>query len=34
MIEMLERGKQIDMEVLSTNEISIRESGVTVPMKP
>ena len=33
-IEMLERGKRIDMETLSVYEISKRESRVTVPMKP
>ncbi|XFO66699.1 hypothetical protein SPSIL_028580 [Sporomusa silvacetica DSM 10669] len=33
-IEMLERGKRIDMETLSAYEISKRESRVTVPMKP
>jgi hypothetical protein len=32
-IEMLERGKRIDMEALSAYEISRRESRVTVPMK-
>ena len=33
-IEMLERGKRIDIETLSVDEILKRESRATVPMKP